>query len=180
MTYLYGRFPVQWQTSYDYIVRHSRNQAWGYLPVNFIYSLLHAFVYLTIMKWAAVLFSLMFRTQIKAMMATLVAVIAVCSLPFVGTMIPLVLQSVVPKRFPAFLFSSPLIIWGLNETGELRTLVPDFFNRLSGLVTSGMSETQLVVTNLFIYGSIALILKYCVILLLPRLLGRRDADVEWG
>jgi ABC-type transport system involved in multi-copper enzyme maturation permease subunit len=39
MTYLYGRFPVRWQTSYDYIIRHSRNQAWGYLPANFLYSL---------------------------------------------------------------------------------------------------------------------------------------------
>jgi hypothetical protein len=130
------------------------------------------------MKWSAVLFSLLFRTQIKAMMATLVTVIAVCSLPFVGTMIPLVLQSIVPERFPAFLFSSPLIIWGLNETGELRTLVQDFYNRRSGVMTSGMSEAQLVVTNLFIYGSVALILKYSVILLLPRLLGRRDTVAE--
>jgi ABC-type transport system involved in multi-copper enzyme maturation permease subunit len=180
MTYLYGRFPVRWQTSFDYIVRHRRNQAWGYLPVNLAYSLLHAFVYLTIMKWAAVLFSLMFRTQIKALMATLVTVIAVCALPFVGTMIPLVLQSIVPKQFPAFLFSSPLIIWGLNETGELSTLVPDVMNRRSGAVTSGLSEVQLVITNLCIYGVIALILKYGVILLLPRILGRRDTFVERG
>jgi hypothetical protein len=178
MTYLYGRFPVRWQTSYDYIIRHSRNQAWGYLPANFLYSLLHAFVYLTIMKWAAVLFSLILRTQIKAMMATLVTVIAVCSLPFVGTMIPIVLQSIVPKRFPAFLFSSPLIIWGMNETGELRTLVPDIPGRSSGVVRGGISEVQLIVTNLFIYGSVALILKYSVILILPRLLGRRDTAAK--
>ena len=69
---------------------------------------------------------------------------------------------------------------GLNETGELRTLVPDFYNRRTGVVTRGMSEVQLVVTNLFIYGTIALVLKYGVIMFLPRILGRRDTVVERG
>ncbi len=190
MTYLYGRYPVNWRTSFDYIVHHSRNRAWGYLPLNFVFSLLHAFVYLTIMKWAAVGFSLIFRTQMKAMMATLVAAIGLCALPFVGAMIPLVLQSIVPKQFPAFLFSSPLIIWGLNETGELQDLVP----ASSGVVImyeiwdvsdphfrqprNGMSQSKLITINLLIYGTMALVLKCGVLLLLPQILGRRDADTS--
>ncbi len=193
MTYLYGRYPVRWRTPYDYILNHSRNHAWGYLPLNFVFSLLHAFVYLTIMKWAAVGFSLIFRTQMKAMMATLVAAIGLCALPFVGAMIPLVLQSIVPKQFPAFLFSSPLIIWGLNETGELRDLVPasSFLGVMEGKWTAfhhdpelsvfkrnGMSQGKLVSINLLIYGTMALVLKYGILLLLPRILGRRDADVS--
>ena len=179
MTYLYGRFPVNWRTSFDYIVHHSRNRAWGYLPLNFLFSLLHAFVYLTIMKWAAVFFSLIFRTQVKAMMATLVAAIGLCALPFVGAMIPLVLQSIVPKEFPAFLFSSPLIIWGLNETGELRDLIPSgIFDFHSEKMTIGMSQGQLVTINLLIYGTMALVLKYSILLLLTRILGRRDADAS--
>lgn len=178
MTYLYDRYPVEWRTSFDYIVHHSRNRAWGYLPPNFVFSLLHAFVYLTIMKWAAVGFSLLFRTQMKAMMATLVAAIGVCALPFVGAMIPLVLRSIVPKEFPAFLFSSPLIIWGLNETGELRDLMPVGFVIRTRKAAIGMSQGELVTINLLVYGILALILKYGVLLLLPRILGRRDADTS--
>lgn len=179
MTYLYDRYPVQWRTSFDYIVHHYRNRAWGYLPLNFVFSLLHAFVYLTIMKWAAVGFSLIFRTQMKAMMATLVAAIGLCALPFVGAMIPLVLQSIVPKQFPAFLFSSPLIIWGLNETGELQDLMPGgIFDFDSEKMTIGISQGQLVTIDLLIYGAMALVLKYGVRFLLPRILGRRDADTS--
>lgn len=176
LTYLYARYPVRWRTSFDYIVHHRRNNAWGYLPLNAVYSLLHAYVYLTIMKWASVFFSLIFRTQIKAMMATLVAAITLCSLPFVGAMIPLILKSIVPKQFPAFLFSSPLIIWGLNETGELTGLMPATINRRTGVATGGISQGDLVAVNLLIYGTLALVMKYGVVLLLPRILGRRDKD----
>lgn len=178
MTYLYDRYPVQWRTSFDYIVHHSRNRAWGYLPFNSAYSLLHAFFYLTIMKWAAVGFSLIFRTQMRAMMATLVAAIGLCALPFVGAMIPLALQSMVPQQFPAFLFSSPLIIWGLNETGELQDLMPGVFDHRFGHQTNGISQGKLVAINLLIYGTLALVLKYSVLLLLQRILGRRDADTS--
>ena len=43
---------------------------------------------------------------------------------------------------------------------------------------NGMSQGKLVSINLLIYGTMALVLKYGVLLLLPRILGRRDADVS--
>ncbi len=190
MTYLYGRYPVNWRMSFDYVAHHNRNRAWGYLPLNAVAGLLHAFVYLTIMKWAAVFFSLVFRTQMKAMMATLIAVIALCSLPSIGAMIPVVASNSRSREFPILMFSSPTIIWGMNETGELPELltvsietIPFKPRSLPGRRGDWpfaqiifVQEWKILLINLLVYGTLALVMQGIVRLFLSRILGRRDVD----
>ena len=188
MTYLYGRYPVTWNMSFDYVAHHNRNRAWGYLPLNAVAGLLHAMIYLTIMKWVAVFFSLVFRTQMKAVIATLVVVIGICSLPSIAAMIPVVASSTRSSEFPVLMFSSPTIIWGMNETGELRELLyaspesPQHWHVFGGKVTKYFNqrnyvpEWKIIAINLLVYGTLALLLQGMVRLLLSKILGRRDAD----
>lgn len=187
MTYRYSRYPVNWSMSFDYVAHHQRNRAWGYLPLNAVAALLFAFVYLSIMKWTAVFFSLMFRTHMKAMMATLVAVIALCSMPTIGAMIPVVASTSRSREFPVLMFSSPTIIWGMNETGELRELLPIKRKptNLNRFIQGGNSyefpkpthvpEWKILGLNLLIYGGLAVVIQGTVRLLFSRILGRRDA-----
>lgn len=132
--------------------------------------LAHAFVYLTIVKWTAVYFSLRLNSMMKSLLGTLLSLIVLCVVPIVVCAIPLILTDVQPDVFPPFFFMSPIFILVFNELHDLTEV---YRSRIWPA-----SDYSVLLFNLLIYTGLALVLRTFVRRRLPRLLNRRDEDAR--
>ncbi|MEZ6059311.1 MAG: ABC transporter permease subunit [Planctomycetaceae bacterium] len=128
-----------------------------------------AFVYMHFVKWISVWFGLRFQSQMKAMLGSLLTVIALCIVPALIAALIMISMDKNPDDFPIFCFMSPAIIPCFNEIHELhmvfrRSWFPD-------------SEWLVVLTNLAAYGSLVLALRWYVLRNLHNLMNRSDAVV---
>lgn len=127
----------------------------------------HTLVYLSIARWTGILFGLLFRSQMKAMIGALISLLAVTFVPLFLTMMVLLASDLDPDGFPLFFFSSPIIIYGSALVSELSMAFGQagwFFR----------SELLVVLVNLAVYGTLGLVLRWQVLRRLPRLLSRLD------
>ncbi|MEQ9411086.1 MAG: ABC transporter permease subunit [Fuerstiella sp.] len=123
-------------------------------------------VYLHLAKWVAVYWGLQLHTQMKAMLASILSIAALCLIPLLITTGCLIAGDNNPDDFPFFFFMSPAVIPCLNEVHELhevyrRNWIPD-------------SEWVVVLINLAVYGALTLTLRSFVLHQVPRLLNRPE------
>lgn len=132
----------------------------------------HAILYMVLVKWIAVYFSLKLNSQMKAMLGTIITVIVLCIVPPILTVLPLLLFGTDPDRadLPIWYFTSPVLIYMFNELHE--------FHQMFRGGWWPHSEFFTLLVNLGIYGSLTLVVRSFVIWLLPDLLDRRDSESQ--
>ena len=123
---------------------------------------------MSLAKWIAAFFSLQLNSQMKAMIGTIISILALCIVPPMLTALPLIFAGTNPERagFQIWFLTSPAFVFVFNE-------VHDF----SALTRNGWwprSEYFTLLANLFIYGSLTLILRAFVLWRLPVMLNRED------
>ncbi len=132
-------------------------------------SILYTFLHLTFCKWVSVMFSLMFRTQMKAMIASLLSVIGVC---FGLVVCIIILQELLELRgldsSLIMIFLSPYFGYVANETNELRPFSQDVPPELA------------VCVNLLCYGLFVAALRMVVSLKAGDWLHRADGDASFS
>ncbi len=139
--------------------------------VFFVCALGNAFIYMHLIKWMAVYFGLKMNTQMKAMMATLVAVLCLCFVPMLIGVLLLISFDCQPNDFPLWFFSSPGIVTVLNEWHDLREMYRNSWFPANDLL--------IVFLNFGVYGGLALLARTFVMTRLECMLERRDADSDW-
>lgn len=154
-------------------LRHSATEVlpfsweWCWGNTRFLLGLLtHSFVYMMILKWTAVYFSLRLNSLMKCMLATLISITTLCIVPFLCFMLPMLLANLNPDDLPGLFFMTPIAVLIVNEYSELQIFYansawPD-------------SEYSILITNAVIYSGLALGLRAFVYRKLSRLLNRRD------
>ncbi len=125
-----------------------------------------AFIYLHLAKWIAIYWGLKLNTQMKALLASVISVLALCLVPMLVCVAGMLYFDSRPGSFPPFYFTSPAIVVCLNEVHELHEVyrshwVPN-------------SEWFVIFTNFVIYGGLALCLRGVVLYRLPKLLNRPE------
>lgn len=132
-------------------------------------SILYTFLHLTFCKWVSVMFSLMFRTQMKAMIASLLSVIGVC---FGLVVCIIILQELLHLRgldsSLIMMFFSPYFGYVANETNELRPFSRDVPPELA------------VCVNLLCYGLFVAALRMVVSLKAGDWLHRADGEAPFS
>ena len=143
--------------------------AWRYLFGLFT----HALLYMTLVKWTAVFFSLCFNSQMKAMLGTILSILGLCIIPAMLFALPLLLLGTDPDRadFPIWYFTSPAIIPALNVVNQ--------FNPFFDSSWWPHSEFFTLLVNLAIYGAVTLLVRSIVLASLPALLNRRDSGPRY-
>lgn len=134
----------------------------------------HTLLYMSLVRWIAVYFSLRFNSQMKAMLGTILSILGLCIIPAMVLLVPLLLLGSDPDRadLPVWYLTSPAIIFAFNESNE-------FYN----LFRSSWwpkSEYFTLLANLAIYGLLTLTVRTYVIRKLPDLLNRRDSSKADG
>ena len=128
-------------------------------------SILYTFLHLTFCKWVSVMFSLLLRTQMKAMIASLLSILGVF-FGFVACII--ILQELLDLRGLDFslimIFFSPYFGYVANETNELRPFSRDVPPELA------------VCVNLLCYGLFVAVLSMVVRLKAGDWLRRADGE----
>lgn len=125
-----------------------------------------AFIYLNLAKWIAIYWGLKLNTQMKALLASVLCVIALCLVPMMTCLGYLFWTDADPDSTPLFFFSSPAIIVCMNEIHEL------YYVYRRGSFPP--SDWLVVLTNFAIYGSLALVLRAVLLRRLPKLLNRPE------
>jgi ABC-type transport system involved in multi-copper enzyme maturation permease subunit len=132
-------------------------------------SILYTFLHLTFGKWVAVMFSLMFRTQMKAMIASLLSVLGVC---FGLVVCIIILQEILELRgldsSLILMFFSPYFGYCANETNELNQLSRDIAPEVA------------VCVNLLCYGLFVGALRMVVSLKAGDWLHRADGEAPFS
>jgi ABC-type transport system involved in multi-copper enzyme maturation permease subunit len=144
--------------------------AWWHSACRYLFGLFtHALLYMILVKWIAVYFSLSFNSQMKSMLGTILSILGLCVIPLMLFVIPLLLLGTDPAEadLPIWCFTSPALIPALNETH-------DFFDLFRSKWWPH-SEYFTLFVNLAIYGTLTLLVRSFVIWRLPALLNRRDA-----
>lgn len=131
-------------------------------------SMLYTFLHLTFCMWTAVMFSLMFKTQMKAMIASLLSVIGVCfgfviCLLFLSAMMSSRLERLSDTSL-IWAFISPFFVYIANETNGLSNIRQD------------IAPAVLVGTNLLWYSLIVSVLRIVVRLNAGNWLNRADEE----
>ena len=127
----------------------------------------NAFIYLHLVKWIAVFFGMKLNTQMKALLTSILVVLALCLIPLLIMVSAMIATGNTPRDFPLFCFVSPAIIPAFNEVHEMSEVYRDsWFPNSDGLV---------VVTNFLIYGGLTLGLRMLVWRNLSGLLNRRES-----
>ncbi|MCA9057942.1 MAG: hypothetical protein KDA85_05565, partial [Planctomycetaceae bacterium] len=139
---------------------------------------LHAFIFLshlalfiTLVKWIATGWGLWFRSQIKAILASLLSIAAICIVPCMLLVILMLITDLNPDSFPPFFFSTPVIIFGMNSAFELREVAEEF-----SLDSEVIGELVVTFVNLLIWGGLTLCIRQYVLFTLTRQLQRFDHD----
>lgn len=141
---------------------------WWWGNFRFLFGLMAlSFVYMSIVKWTAVYFSLRLNSLMKSMLGTLISIVAICVVPFICCLLPLLLTETDPERHPLVFFMTPIAVLIVNEYDDLQI----FYSRSDW----PESEYFILLFNLLLYGALALILRSIVIRRLPHLLNRRDS-----
>ncbi len=108
------------------------------------------------------------NTQMKAMLSSILAVLALCIIPMLIMVLTMVATDNTPRNIPLFCFVSPVIIPALNEVHEMHEVYRgSWFPGSDGVV---------VVTNFLIYGGLTLVLRMLVCQNLSGLLNRRESE----
>jgi len=141
-------------------------KAWRYLFGTFS----HVTLYMILVKWVAVYFSLRLNSQMKAMLGTLISIVGLCIVPAMLSLLLMILLGTNPDsaELPIWYLSSPAIIYGFNEVHE--------FHEIFRSGWWPRSEYFTLLANLAIYGTLALAIRTFVIWRLPSLLNRLDTD----
>jgi len=151
--------------------RQARPLSFEWLVASFMFftcAIGNAFIYMNIVKWTAVYFGLKMNTQMKAMMATLVAILCLCFVPMLLGILALLSVGADPNDLPLWFFSSPVIVTALNEWHDLSEIYcHGWFLR---------SDVIVVLLNFAIYGGLMLACRAFVTVRLGTLLGRLDDD----
>ena len=171
---LFGKMRVfdSYASSNNYYPMHDVSMLepdWWHGALRYLFGLFtHAILYMTLVKWTAVFFSLSFNSQMKAMLGTILSILGLCIIPAMLFVLPLLLLGTDPDRadLPIWCFTSPAIIPAFNETSE--------FNAMFRSSWWPRSEYFTLLVNLAIYGTLTLLIRSFVIWRLPALLNRRD------
>lgn len=126
----------------------------------------NVFIFMTIVKWTGLWFGLKTATRMKAMLGSLLSVLALCFVPMICMVLCLVALDSNPDEMPLFFFSSPMIVEGISQGDEFvavyrRSWFPD-------------SDLTVILLNFVVYGGLAAGLRRFVLSQLPALLQRRD------
>lgn len=154
---------------YPYRTVHIFEFAWWPVATRYLFGLAtHALLYMSLAKWIAAFFSLQLNSQMKAMIGSIIGILALCIVPPMLTALPLMFAGTNPERagFQIWFLTSPAFVFAFNE-------VHDF----SPLIRNGWwprSEYFTLFANLFIYGSLTLIVRAFILWRLPVMLNRED------
>lgn len=144
-----------------------RTRDWWRESLRFFFGLItHAWLYMTLVKWIAVWFSLRFNTLMKAMLGSIITVVLLCTAVAATAAILMVLTDNSPDQFPVWWFLSPVTILVMNELDELQE-VHDSFDSFNG-------DNIVLLINLAMYGTLTFGVRAFVQRQLARLLNRRD------
>jgi hypothetical protein len=127
----------------------------------------NAFIYLHLVKWIAVYFGMKLNTQMKAMLTSILVVLALCIIPMLIMVLVMVATDNSPDDIPLFCFVSPAIIPAFNEVHEMHTVY-----RRSWFPNS---NAAVMIVNFLIYGGLTVVLRMLVRRNLSRLLNRRES-----
>ena len=168
------RYFDQRQLNNNYYPYHPVNMlepAWWSGAIRYLFGLVtHALLYMSLAKWIATFFSLQLNSQMKAMIGTIISILALCIVPPMITALPMILTGTDPERagFQIWFLTTPAFIFAFNE-------VHDF----SSLIRNGWwppSEYFTLIANLCVYGTLTLIVRAFVLFRLPALLNREDSS----
>lgn len=143
--------------------------AWWSGATRYLFGLVtHALLYMSLAKWIATFFSLQLNSQMKAMIGTIITILALCIVPPMVTALPMIFTGTNPDRdgFQIWFLTTPAFIFVFNE-------VHDF----SVLIRHGSwprSEYFTLIANLCVYGTLTLIVRAFVLFRLPAMLNRED------
>ena len=144
--------------------------AWWPAAFRYLFGLFtHALLYMTLVKWTAVFFSLCFNSQMKAMLGTILSILGLCIIPAMLLLLPMLLLGNDPDQadLPIWYFTSPAIIPALNVVNEFHPFLRSSWWPHSEFFT--------LLVNLAIYGAVTLLVRSIVVASLPALLNRRDS-----
>jgi len=148
---------------------HVLQAEWWSGSIRYLFGLVtHALLYMSLAKWIATFFSLQLNSQMKAMIGTIISILALCIVPPMVTALPMIFTGTNPDRdgFQIWFLTTPAFVFAFNETHDFGTLTrhgswPD-------------SEYFTLIANLCIYGTLTLIVRAFVLFRLPALLNRED------
>jgi ABC-type transport system involved in multi-copper enzyme maturation permease subunit len=150
-------FETWWKSSVSAPIGWQRYTFNG--PLYLVCSVLSIAIYLPMIAWLSLLIGLRVRTQTRAIIGSLAAIVGWCILPFF-VLIPLI-SAIRPGSDSGFVFLmllSPIIIVPLNE-----------FTHLGEFAKSPWIA---VIINFFIYGTFLILLRYFCLANADRYLGR--------
>lgn len=156
---------------YPYRTVHIFEFAWWSGATRYLFGLVtHALLYMSLAKWIAAFFSLQLNSQMKAMIGTIVSILALCIVPPMLTALPLIFAGTNPERegFQSWFLTTPAFVFAFNEVHD--------FNAMTRNGWWLRSEYFTLLANLFIYGTLMLIVRAFVLWRLPVMLNRADND----
>jgi ABC-type transport system involved in multi-copper enzyme maturation permease subunit len=170
------RVRATYNTTYSYyptrIVQFYESE-WWFTAVRYLFGhLTHAILYLTLVKWIAVFFSLKLNSQMKAMLGTIVTVLGLCILPAMLTALPFLFLGQNPEQagYQIWFMTSPVFAFLFNEVHELSVMTRNGWWLDSEYIT--------LLVNLAIYGALTLAVRTYVVRKLPTLLNRLDSETS--
>ncbi len=123
-------------------------------PLSYCFGVLtHTWLYLTMAMWIGAFFSIATNSLMKAMLSSLLTLLGICIVPMLVLTIPMVMVGADPDDFPLWCFSSPAIVFCLNEALETGSAISR---------SNDLSMFWLCV-NLAAYAGLTLVIKRATI-----------------
>lgn len=156
----------QFMNGHESIVRYPSRDWMAACTLYVIGTLGFALIFMNLVKWLAVYFGLKMKSQMKAMVGSLTAVLLICFVPLLSIVTLMLLSGNDPDDFPLFFLSTPMIPYMMNELHDFQPVfqidaIPD-------------SELFIILGGFFVYGTLMLAVRFFVLLRLPSLLNRAD------
>ena len=149
--------------------------AWWSGATRYLFGLTtHAILYMSLAKWIAAFFSLQMNSQMKAMIGAIISILVLCIVPPMLTALPMIFTGTDPDRdgFQIWFLTTPAFVFAFNEVHD--------FSALTRQGSWPRSEYFTLFANLFIYGSLTLIVRAFVLWRLPVMLNREDNERPAG
>ena len=129
---------------------------------------------MSLAKWIAAFFSLQMNSQMKAMIGAIISILVLCIVPPMLTALPMIFTGTDPDRdgFQIWFLTTPAFVFAFNEVHD--------FSALTRQGSWPRSEYFTLFANLFIYGSLTLIVRAFVLWRLPVMLNREDNERPAG
>ncbi|MCA9036330.1 MAG: ABC transporter permease [Planctomycetaceae bacterium] len=131
---------------------------------------LHLYLYLHIAKWIATGWGLYLHSQLKAMLASILSLLALSLGPVALLTIIMLAVDARPRTFPFWYFSSPAIVYGLTLVGELDDIIRDLGTE------HAFAYWSVIFLNLILYFGVFWIIRVWVLRKFPAFLGRIDTQ----